>query len=78
MLLVAVYAFNDYIFTLVCIKCVYVYTSHGNAFSCDMCCLSPAMFQLCGGDVFHNVSDFKGLNIFSKYCLLSFLFLSQE
>lgn len=25
----------------------------------------PAMFQLCGGDVF--MSDFKGLNIFSKY-----------
>ena len=24
----------------------------------------PAMFQLCGGDVF--MSDFKGLNIFSK------------
>lgn len=29
----------------------------------------PAMFQLCGGDVF--MSDFKGLNIFSKSLLWS-------
>lgn len=25
---------------LQCIKCVYVHRSHGNAFSCNMCCLS--------------------------------------
>lgn len=25
---------------LLCIKCVYVHRSHGNAFSCNMCCLS--------------------------------------
>lgn len=33
----------------------------------------PAMFQLCGGDVF--MSDFKGLNIFSKSWLWVFILL---
>lgn len=47
-----------------CIKCVYVHRSHRNAFSCNVLPVPPAMFQLCGGDVF--MSDFKGLNIFSK------------
>lgn len=60
---------------LLCIKCVYVHRSHGNAFSCNTCCLSPAMFQLCGGDVF--MFGFEGLNIFSKSVYLS-MFYSQN
>lgn len=38
-----------------------------------MCAVSPAMFLLFGGDVFHIISDFKEINIFSKSCFKSFI-----
>ena len=52
---------------LLCIKCVYVHigvTEMPSHATCAACPPRPAMFQLCGGDVF--MSDFKRLNIFSK------------
>lgn len=54
---------------LLCIKCVYVHRSHGNAFSCNMCCLFllPCFSYVV---VMFFMSDFKGLNIFSKLCSL--------
>lgn len=51
--------------------CICIYESRKCLLMRYVLPVSPAMFQLCGGDVFHNVSDFKGLNIFSKYWLLS-------
>lgn len=50
---------------LLCIKCAYVNRSHGNAFSCNMCCLSflPCFIYVV---VMFFMSDFKGLKIFSK------------
>lgn len=74
--------FNYYIFT-VYKMCICTYESRKCLLMQYVLPVPPAMFQLCGGDVF--MSDFKGLNIFSKSwfwslcsCLLSYYMFQGE